>query len=145
MIMSTWPPTPPTPESLDPQSSSHESGHGVDAIEYYVGLYNRNRDVLRASFGFYRAWDATVTQNMERKKTKLTIPVLGIGGEAAGGALAAEGMKPAANDVQTAVIPGAGHWLAEQAPEQMLAVLTRFLAPTGLLPRTADDAVPSAP
>jgi hypothetical protein len=24
---------------------------------------------------------------------------------------------------------GAGHWLAEQAPEEMLAVLTAFLAP----------------
>ena len=25
--------------------------------------------------------------------------------------------------------PGAGHWLAEQAPEEMLAALTAFLAP----------------
>jgi len=37
-------------------------------------------------------------------------------------------MKPAADDVQTVVIPGAGHWVAEQAPEQ-LAALTAFLAP----------------
>ena len=29
-----------------------------------------------------------------------------------------------------AVIPGAGHyWVAEQAPEEMLAALTEFLAP----------------
>jgi hypothetical protein len=25
--------------------------------------------------------------------------------------------------------PGASHWLAEQAPEEMLAALTEFLAP----------------
>jgi hypothetical protein len=25
--------------------------------------------------------------------------------------------------------PGAGHWVAEQAPEEMLAALTKFLAP----------------
>jgi pimeloyl-ACP methyl ester carboxylesterase len=25
--------------------------------------------------------------------------------------------------------PGAGHWVAEQAPEEMLAALTEFLAP----------------
>jgi len=25
--------------------------------------------------------------------------------------------------------PGAGHWLAEQAPEEMLTALTGFLAP----------------
>lgn len=38
-------------------------------------------------------------------------------------------MKSLANDVQTAVIPGAGHWFAEEAPEDTLAALTAFLAP----------------
>jgi pimeloyl-ACP methyl ester carboxylesterase len=38
-------------------------------------------------------------------------------------------MKPAADDVQTVVIDGVGHWVAEQAPEEMLAALTEFLAP----------------
>jgi nitrous oxide reductase len=28
-----------------------------------------------------------------------------------------------------AVIPDAGHWVAEEAPEEMLAALTEFLAP----------------
>jgi len=31
--------------------------------------------------------------------------------------------------VQTLVIPGCGHWVAEQAPDQLLAALTAFLAP----------------
>ena len=39
------------------------------------------------------------------------------------------GMKPAADDVQSVVIPGADHWVAEQAPEEMLPALTEFLAP----------------
>jgi len=38
-------------------------------------------------------------------------------------------MKLAADDVQTLVIPGCGHWVAEQAPEELLAALTAFLAP----------------
>jgi len=38
-------------------------------------------------------------------------------------------MKLVADDVQTLVIPGIGHWLAEQAPGQMLTALTAFLAP----------------
>jgi pimeloyl-ACP methyl ester carboxylesterase len=38
-------------------------------------------------------------------------------------------MMLAAGNVQTVVIPGAGHWVAEQAPAQMLAALTAFLAP----------------
>lgn len=100
-----------------------------DAIEYYVNLYNRDKDVLRASFGLYRAWDATLAQNHERKATMLTMPVLGIGGEKSWGALSGEAMKPLANDVQVVVIPGVGHWVAEQAPEEMLAALTTFLVP----------------
>jgi pimeloyl-ACP methyl ester carboxylesterase len=38
-------------------------------------------------------------------------------------------MKLAADNVQTLVIPCAGHWVAEQAPDQVLAALTAFLAP----------------
>jgi hypothetical protein len=38
-------------------------------------------------------------------------------------------MKSAADDVQTVVIPGTGHWVAEQAPDEMVAALTAFLAP----------------
>jgi hypothetical protein len=38
-------------------------------------------------------------------------------------------MKLVADDVQTVIIPDCGHWLAEEAPEQMLAALTAFLAP----------------
>jgi len=38
-------------------------------------------------------------------------------------------MANAADDVHTVVIPNAGHWIAEQAPDQVLAALTPFLAP----------------
>jgi pimeloyl-ACP methyl ester carboxylesterase len=38
-------------------------------------------------------------------------------------------MKLAADDAQTLVIPGCGHWVAEQAPKELLAALTAFLAP----------------
>jgi pimeloyl-ACP methyl ester carboxylesterase len=99
------------------------------AIDYYTRLYNRNKVVLRATFGLYRAWDAHVTQNKERAKTPLTIPVVGIGGENSWGALAGEGLKPAANDVQTVVISGVGHWVAETAPKRMLKTLDSFLTP----------------
>ena len=38
-------------------------------------------------------------------------------------------MKLVADDVQTMVLAGSGHWVAEQAPEEVLAALTAFLAP----------------
>jgi hypothetical protein len=38
-------------------------------------------------------------------------------------------MKLAADDVQGVVLTGSGHWVAEQAPEQLVKALTAFLAP----------------
>jgi pimeloyl-ACP methyl ester carboxylesterase len=43
--------------------------------------------------------------------------------------MVADTMKLTADDVESLVIPDCGHWLAEQAPEEMLAALTAFLAP----------------
>ena len=38
-------------------------------------------------------------------------------------------MKLVADDVETVVLPGTGHWVAEQAPEALYNALTVFLAP----------------
>ena len=99
-----------------------------DVIEYYVRLLS-NPEALRGSLGFYRAFDATVKQNVQRKDRHLSMPVLAIGGEASYGAHVAEVMESIVDDVRGVVIPGAGHWVAEEAPEQMLAALVAFLAP----------------
>jgi pimeloyl-ACP methyl ester carboxylesterase len=57
------------------------------------------------------------------------MPVLAIGGAESSGAMVADTMQLVADDVQRLVIPGCGHWVAEQAPEELLAALTAFLAP----------------
>ncbi|MFF3142314.1 alpha/beta fold hydrolase [Streptomyces sp. NPDC057927] len=98
------------------------------AREYYFRLFS-DPETLRGSFGLYRAWDATTAQNATRAENKLTMPVLAIGGSESWGDLVGKAMIPLANDVQGVVIPGAGHWIAEQAPRQLLSELTRFLAP----------------
>ena len=41
----------------------------------------------------------------------------------------ARDFEVAADDVQTLVIDGSGHWVAEEATEEMLAALRDFLAP----------------
>jgi pimeloyl-ACP methyl ester carboxylesterase len=100
----------------------------ADVVDYYVGLL-RNPDSLHGTFAFYREWDTMMEQNEQRSKRPLTMPVLGIGGAASHGEEVANAMKLLANEVQSAVIPGAGHWFAEEAPEETLAVLAAFLAP----------------
>jgi pimeloyl-ACP methyl ester carboxylesterase len=100
----------------------------AEVQKYYFDLYS-DPDVLRGSFGLYRALDTTLAQEAQRATRRLTMPVLAIGGEESWGELAGNGMKSAAEDVQTVVIPGVGHWVAEQASDQVLAALTDFLAP----------------
>jgi pimeloyl-ACP methyl ester carboxylesterase len=99
-----------------------------DLIDYYVGMLS-NPDSLRGSFGFYRAWDAMLAQNEKRKNTRLAMPVLAIGGAASSGDKVGEAMKLLADDVQTAVIPNSGHFVAEENPDALLTALTAFLAP----------------
>jgi pimeloyl-ACP methyl ester carboxylesterase len=100
-----------------------------DAVKYYVDTLAADPEALRGSFEFYRAIPASAAQNEERKNRRLTMPVLAIGGEESGGENAANAMKLVADDVQGAVLRGSGHWVAEQAPEELLAELTEFLAP----------------
>ncbi|MFD6974510.1 alpha/beta fold hydrolase [Streptomyces sp. NPDC059949] len=104
-------------------------GGGVskEAIDYYVRLLS-NPQSLTGSCGFDRAWDATLAQNEKRAKTKLLMPVLGIGGQDSWGKAVADSMKGVAVNVQTAVLPNTGHWLAEQSPDRMVSVLTKFLS-----------------
>jgi pimeloyl-ACP methyl ester carboxylesterase len=87
------------------------------------------RSSLHGSFQLYRAFPTTTAQNEQRKTRRLTLPVLAIGGAESSGAMVADTMQLVADDVQTLVIPGCGHWVAEQAPEELLAALTAFLAP----------------
>jgi pimeloyl-ACP methyl ester carboxylesterase len=98
------------------------------AVRYYIDTL-KNPDHLRGSFGFYRAVPTSITQNEQRKTRRLTLPVLAIGGAESSGEAVGNTMKLTADDVQTLVIPGCAHWVAEQAPEQLLAALTTFLAP----------------
>ena len=99
------------------------------AVQHYIGTLAADPVALHASFAIYRALDATIAQNQQRKTRRLTLPVLGIGGEKSLGGQVADTMKLAADDVQTLVVPSCGHHPPEEAPEETLAALTAFLAP----------------
>jgi len=101
----------------------------ADAVKYYIDTLAADPDHLRGSFEFYRAIPTTSAQNDKRKERRLTLPVLGMGGAESSGEGVGNTMKLVSDDVQSLVIPGCGHWVAEQAPEELLAALTAFLAP----------------
>jgi pimeloyl-ACP methyl ester carboxylesterase len=110
------------------------------AVRIYIDNLADSLASLSGSFGFYRALDTTTAQNIQRAKTKLTVPVLAIGGAESGGTRPGDAMMLAANNVQTVVLPGCGHFVAEEAPGEMLTALTAFLAPS----RAAHNARPQA-
>jgi len=109
-----------------------------DAVQYYVDGLASSPEALHGSFQLYRAFGATAAQNEERKTRRLPMPVLAMGGAESSGAMPADTMKLTADDVQTLVIPGIGHWLAEQAPDEMVAALSEFLAPYREAARAAE-------
>jgi pimeloyl-ACP methyl ester carboxylesterase len=113
------------------------------AVRYYVDMLS-DPDALHGSFQLYRAFATTAAQNERRKTRRLAMPVLAIGGAESSGAMVGETMRLTADDVQSLVIPGIGHWLAEQAPEEMLAAMSTFLAPYRDGPAAAHNPGPPA-
>ena len=99
------------------------------AVRHYVDTLAASPETLHASFAIYRALDATIAQNQQRKNRRLTLPVLAIGGQYSLGEQVADTMKLGADDVQALVVPGCAHWVPEETPEETLAALTAFLAP----------------
>jgi pimeloyl-ACP methyl ester carboxylesterase len=102
------------------------------AINEYVSHYSAPGG-MRAGFEYYRALPQDAIQNMNYSKTKLTMPVLALGGgysPALGGNLTmpiiAYSMKIAAQNVRTVVVPNSGHWIAEEQPVRLVKLLSNF-------------------
>jgi pimeloyl-ACP methyl ester carboxylesterase len=100
------------------------------AVDVYIDAIAASHDALHATFGPYRDLDVTIEQNARRKQHRLSMPVLTIGGERSTADLVAATIDPVADCVHAhLVLPGCGHFPAEEAPGEVLAALTEFLAP----------------
>ncbi|WP_433205394.1 alpha/beta fold hydrolase [Dactylosporangium sp. CS-047395] len=97
------------------------------AVDVYVDAIAGDPRALRASFEYYRALDRTIAQNEQRSRTRLTLPVLAVGGALWSAAGAAQTMRLAADDVTEVVLDGCGHYPAEEQPERFAAILLNFL------------------
>jgi pimeloyl-ACP methyl ester carboxylesterase len=101
---------------------------------YYAQQYAQP-GAMRASFAqFNTIVLKDVADNRILSKTKLTMPVLAIGAEKSLGASVAATMRNAATNVREAVVPGAGHWLMEERPDAIIALVGKFLANGGKAP-----------
>ena len=73
--------------------------------------------------------DTALVEAYLEQARRFPLGVLAIGGERSYGEHVAEAMRLVADDVQSVVIAGAGHWVAEEAPDALLDALTTFLSP----------------
>ena len=82
---------------------------------------------MRAGFAQFAAFPQDVKDNMVFERTKLTMPVLAVGGEKSLGPLQAVIMRHVATNVQEEVVAGSGHWLMEERPEYTVALIRKFI------------------
>jgi pimeloyl-ACP methyl ester carboxylesterase len=98
------------------------------AIEVYVKAIAASPEALHASFGPYRELDLTIEQNERRRHHRLSMPVLTLAGARSTGELVADTIGPVADRVHAhLVLSDCGHFLAEEAPREVLAALFDFL------------------
>ena len=81
---------------------------------YYAGQYALP-GAMRAGFAHFTAFSQDVEDNKIFQRTKLSMPVLAVGGEKSFGATGAAVMRNVATNVREAVVPGAGHWLIKES------------------------------
>ena len=77
----------------------------------YTEAYSRPGR-MRAAWAYFASWPQLAKEFSQLSQTKLTMPVLSIGGEKSLGNELGEQMKLVATDVTVVVLPNTGHWRA---------------------------------
>jgi pimeloyl-ACP methyl ester carboxylesterase/quercetin dioxygenase-like cupin family protein len=93
---------------------------------HYTALYARP-GAMRAGFAQFAAFSKDAEDNRISQRTKLTMPVLAVGGEKSFGKVMAVNMRNVASDVREAIVPNAGHWLMEENAPFTVALVRDFL------------------
>jgi pimeloyl-ACP methyl ester carboxylesterase len=82
---------------------------------------------MAAGFEVFRAFEKDAAEFAELAKTKLPMPMLVLSGEKAGGSFLIEQGRLVASNVDGVIVEGSGHWLMEEAPDQVIPKLVEFL------------------
>ncbi|WP_321878671.1 alpha/beta fold hydrolase [Paraburkholderia bannensis] len=103
--------------------------------EYYSAAYTRPGR-MQAGFEYFHAFGQDATDFAAFAQTPLTMPMLVVAGEKASGTFLVDQAKLVDTHVQAVVVPGAGHWLMEEAPAPTMSAIASFIeAPQALSAR----------
>ncbi len=82
---------------------------------------------MRAAWQYYAAFPKAAAEFPKFAKSKLTMPVLAIGGDKSNGPLLAEQAVLVATDPEIMVLKDTGHWLMDERPAEVAEALSKFL------------------
>ncbi len=97
----------------------------ADRVAYAAAYARPGR--MRAGWAYFVSFQQAAKDFAELSRTKLTMPVLAIGGEKANGDLLGQQMKIVASDATMVVLKETGHWVLEEKPKETTDALMKFL------------------
>ena len=83
---------------------------------------------MRAGFEYFRNFERDAEDFARMGRTRLSMPMLVLSGEKAGGSFLIEQAKLVASDVRGQIVKGSGHWLMEEAPDNVIPAISNFVA-----------------
>jgi pimeloyl-ACP methyl ester carboxylesterase len=107
--------------AADPTKSVSEADR-----EFYAREYAKPGH-MAAGMEVFRAFPKDAEDFAGFAKTRLTMPMLVLSGEKAGGPFLIEQGRMVATNVEGVLVKGSGHWLMEEAPDQVIPKLVEFL------------------
>jgi pimeloyl-ACP methyl ester carboxylesterase len=105
-----------------------DKNHSVSAENRaaYIANYSKPGR-MRAAWAYFASWPQTAKEFAEMAKTKLTMPVLAIGGDKSLGVPLGVQMKLVADNVKIVIVKDSGHWILDEQPQQTIQALIDFL------------------
>jgi pimeloyl-ACP methyl ester carboxylesterase len=94
--------------------------------EAYLDDYSRPGR-MRAGWAYFVSFQQAAKDFAQLAQTKLSMPVLAIGGDKSLGEFLGNQVKLAATNVTPVVIKNSGHWVLEEQPQQTEDALIKFL------------------
>src|SRR5713101_8136311 len=97
----------------------------ADRVAYTAAYARPGR--MRAGWAYFVSFQQAAKDFEELSRTRLTMPVLSIGGAKANGRPLAEQTKIVAVDATNVVLENTGHWVMEENPQGTMDALLKFL------------------
>lgn len=94
--------------------------------QIYTAAYAR-ADGMRAGFQYFKTFEQDATDFAAFAATKLGMPFLVLTGEKASGTFLIDQAQMVATNVSGTVVKGSGHWLMEEATDQVVPAIVAFL------------------